>query len=117
MVANFWLQNNIGGLIFHHKMLVFESSAMQWWPTYYPPSHNSISSNLQSEKLPILQTPDNCQTTISTFSPKIKLQMSLPHHHQLSMSLKVAIFQHIISHSIYTVIISTATKTFANIFH
>lgn len=28
MVANFWLKNNIDGLIFYHKMLVFESSAM-----------------------------------------------------------------------------------------
>ena len=101
MVANFWLQNNIDGLIFTTKCWCLR--AVQWWPTNYPSSHNSISSNLQSEKLPVLQTPDNCQTTISTFSPKIKLQMSLPHHHQLSMSLKVAIFQHIISHSIYLV--------------
>ena len=49
-------------------------------------------------------SPDNCQTTISTFSPQIKLEMSSApgyNHHQPSMSWKVAIFQHIISHSIY----------------
>ena len=48
-------------------------------------------------------SPDNCQTTISTFSPQIKLEMSSAqgyNHHQPSMSWKVAIFQHIISHSL-----------------
>ena len=51
-------------------------------------------------------SPDNCQTTISTFSPQIKLEMSSAQGYgtitsQPSMSWKVAIFQHIISHSIY----------------
>ena len=50
MVANFWLQNNIDGLIFHHKMLLFESSG---WVTY----QLSLKSQLYLQQSPEWEAP------------------------------------------------------------